>query len=175
MRNSSFPQWTHPFVRAALSASTALALAVPAHAANNCPWLNEATASGLLGGDAVGAFQASSSLQPAVCTFTDRIHGATRTLRIQVETPPDTEARLKSLEKSCGPGITALPAIGNEAVACSTARAGKQIGEQAIGRARDQIFVIRIHSSMPNDPVLTRPTLTARIRTAAAQVSGNLF
>lgn len=152
-----------------------LAAVVSARAANNCPWLNEATASGLLGGEAVGAFEAASSVQPAVCTFTERIGSASRTLQIRVETTPDFAARLKSLEKACGPDIAPLAAIGNEAVTCSAGDPGKRTGERAIGRVRDQVFLIQIGSSLRRDPILTRENLVIRIHSAAEEVSGNLF
>jgi hypothetical protein len=152
-----------------------LAAVVPARAANNCPWLNEATASGLLGGEAVGAFQAATPQQPAICTFTERIGGATRTLQIRVETASDSAARLKSLEKSCGSDIAPLPAIGNEAVSCSVDNPGKRTAEDAIGRVRDQVFLIQIGSSLSKDPVLTRDNLVTRIHSAAEEVSGSLF
>jgi hypothetical protein len=152
-----------------------LAAVVPAHAANNCPWLNEATASGLLGGEAVGAFQVASSAQQAICTFTERIDGATRTLQIRVEAASDSAARLKSLEKSCGPDIAPLAAIGNEAVSCSADDPGKRTAEEAMGRVRDQVFLIQISSTLRKDPILTRDNLITRIHSAAEEVSGNLF
>lgn len=151
------------------------AAAVPAHAANDCPWLNEATASGLLGGAAVGAFQAASPQHPAICTFTERIDDAARTLQIQVETGSDFAARLKSLETSCGSDIAQMPAIGNEAVSCTVHDPGKRTAERVIGRVRDQVFLIQIDSSLKKDPILTRDNLITRIHSAAEEVSGNLF
>ena len=72
-------------------------LVVPAccHAKNNCPWLNEATASGLLGGAAVGDFTAAAPGTPAVCTFVRQDAGATRTLRITVEIAAGTASALR--------------------------------------------------------------------------------
>lgn len=162
-------------LRRAVSCVLMLAAIVPARAANNCPWLNEATASGLLGGEAVGAFQAASSAQPAICTFTERIDGATRSLQIRVETTPNFAARLKSLEKTCGSDIALLAAIGNEAVFCSADNSGNRTAERAIGRVRDQVFLIQIGSSLKKDPILTRDNLVTRIHSAAEEVSGNLF
>jgi hypothetical protein len=51
-----------------------------ARAANNCPWINEATASGLLSGDATGTVTDAAAGQPTVCTFVSRSKGSTHTL-----------------------------------------------------------------------------------------------
>lgn len=143
-------------------------------AENTCPWLNEATASGLLGAQAVGSFLAPAG-QPAVCAFTQQNGGVTRVLRIEVQTVPDASAHLKALEKSCASDAAPLRAIGNEAISCFQAdRAGRPIAE-VFGRVRDQVFVIRVTTSQKNDPVLTRNDLQRIIGTAAEQVAGNLF
>lgn len=172
MANRSF-QSLRSVLRLALILG-ACASGTMAHAANNCPWLNEATASGMLGGQAVGDFQAASPGQPAVCTFTQHQDTATRVLKIQVEIVPDATARLRSMESACGTDRTPLQAIGNEAVACVADDRGRP-GEQALGRVRDQVFTIRISSSLKSDPILTRNELQRLIYTAAEQVAGNLF
>ena len=73
-----------------------LALPVAAKAENNCPWLNEATAGGLLGGDAVG-IKTGADGQPTVCTFTQQGTGVTRTLRLIVEIAPEPHARMSAV------------------------------------------------------------------------------
>lgn len=145
----------------------------PAKAENNCPWLNEATASGLLGGQAVGSYQAPAG-QPSVCAFTQQNGGVTRVLRIEVNTVPDAPTQLKALEKTCSTGAP-LQAIGNEAISCiEDDRAGRPSAE-VFGRVRDQVFSIRVTTSQKNDPSLTRNALQRLIGTAAEQVAGNLF
>jgi hypothetical protein len=146
-----------------------------AMAANNCPWLNEATAGGLLGADAVGAFTQATPGQPAVCLFTSEEQGVRRTLRITVEVVPDTHLRLVHEEQSCGSDATPLKAIGNEAIGCAADDRKGGPGERALGRVRDQLFTIAILSTLKNDPELTRDALKAKIYTAAEQVAGNLF
>ena len=156
-----------PVVAVCITASSA-------KAENNCPWLNEATASGFLGAPAVGTFQAPAG-QPAVCTFTQQSSGTTRVLQLEVETTPDAANHLKALEKSCASNGAPLQAIGNEAITCiSDDRGGRPSGE-VIGRVRDQIFVIRVTTSLKNDPFLARNALQRLINTAAEQVAGNLF
>lgn len=145
-------------------------------AANVCPWMNEATASGLLGGNAIGAYTATTANQPAVCTFTQSASGATRILRITVDViKDDSHTRLMKLEAGCGPNPAPLKAIGNEAVACQVGEPGEGRGARVIGRVRDQVFEILISTTRNDDPILTRDALRIRINTASEQVSGNLF
>lgn len=156
---------------------SALLLGMPAigRAKNNCPWINEATASGLLGGDAVGEFAAPSGGQPAVCTFTRSDAIVTHTLRIAVLVASDFDAGYTSALKECGPDSAAIQAIGNQAVICSADDRKGPLGERVVGRVRDQIFTITISSNLKGDPVFTRQVLKTRIYTAAEQVAGNLF
>lgn len=146
-----------------------------ASAANACPWINEATASGLLGGDSVGSYTEAGNGQPALCVFTQQVAGGLRELRIAVEIAPDPHARLAEAERGCGSDAAPLRAIGNEAVFCMADERRGTLGEQVLGRVRDKVFVIRMTSSVKDDPILTREALKNRISTAAEQVSGNLF
>lgn len=150
-------------------------LAPGAAAAASCPWLNEATASGLLGADATGVYAPAAAGQPAVCTFTEVNSRSPRTLQIRVETAPDAHARLMALNSSCADAASPLAAIGNEAVTCSAAEHRDKPAERAIGRVRDQVFTITLTSSGKQDDVLTRDELQMRIGTAAEQVAGNLY
>ena len=145
-----------------------------AHAANNCAWLNEATASGLLGGDAVGDVSGAAG-EPTVCMFTQMTAGVKRTLRIAVEIATDPHARVGVLAQSCGADAAPIKAIGNEALVCAADDRKAGLGERVVGRVRDQVFAITIASSLKNDPVLNRDALKSRIYTAAEQVAGNLF
>jgi hypothetical protein len=146
----------------------------PARASNDCPWLNEATASGYLGGDAVGAFKGTSAGGPATCTFTQHGEQVTRTLTITVEIVSNPHERFSSIAQSCGAASEPLHAIGNEALSCAMDnRHGAS--EQAVGRVRDQVFSITIHTTAKDDPVLTRDALKSRIYSASEQVAGNLF
>ena len=161
-------------LRRAFQISLALAFCIPAYASNTCPWMNEATASGLLGDEAVGSYRAASIPgQPATCMFTQGA-AAVRTLVIEVEAAPDAATRIKSKQKGCSSDASSLQAIGNEAVMCAADR-GSRLGELVVGRVRDQVFTIRISSSIKGDPVLTRESLMNKISSAAEQVAGNLF
>jgi hypothetical protein len=160
---------------AALFAVSLFAAPAIAHGANNCAWLNEATASGFLGGDAVGEVTDAVTGQPAICTFTQMTAGGKRTLRITVEIASDPHARLATIEQGCGPDAAPLRAIGNEALVCAADDRNAGIGERVLGRVRDQVFTITIASTLKNDPILTRDVLKMKILSAAEQVTGNLF
>lgn len=160
---------------AALALLTVLIFPAASHAAKDCAWMTEATASGLLGSDAVGAFTKAASGQPAVCLFTSDSQGVKRTLRITVEIVQDAHARVGAASQNCGSSPTSLKAIGNEAFACPSDERKGVIGERATGRVRDQFFTIAIASTAKDDPILTRQALETRIYTAAEQVAGNLF
>jgi hypothetical protein len=144
-------------------------------AKNNCPWINEATASGLLGGDAVGEFTEASAGQPAICNFIEKDAAVTRTLRITVLVTPDFNAGLRSAAQACGVDSASIQAIGNQALICAADDRKGALGERIVGRVRDQVFTITLSASLKGDLLLTREALKARIYTAAEQVSGNLF
>ena len=144
-------------------------------AKNNCPWINEATASGLLGGNAEGAFTDATPRQPADCTFTQQDSGVTRTLRITVEQSNAPRQQMSAVGSLCGPNSTPVRAIGNEAMMCSLEGHNSLHGTFMAGRARDQVFTITLRTTLKNDPFLTQDALQAKIHIAAEQVSGNLF
>lgn len=153
-----------------------LGAASVAHAANDCPWINETTASSLLGGDATGVYKAGSEGKPAVCTFTQaKAQGGQRTLEVTIEVVTDPQGRLTQSEHQCGPDAAPLHAIGNQAIFCAADDRPDVRGERAIGRVRDQLFTISLQTSVKDDPVLNREALKSRIYIAAEQVAGSLF
>jgi hypothetical protein len=146
-----------------------------ARAANDCPWLNEATAAGILDGNATGLYVAATPDKPGSCTFTEIASGETHQLIIVVEVAASPHQRMMALEHACTSPSEPLAAIGNEAVHCAAMPRGKPHGELIIGRVRDQVFTIAITSTAKNDPVLEPHELAMRSQTAAEEVSGNLF
>jgi hypothetical protein len=145
------------------------------HASNTCPWMNEATASGLLGAEAVGAYHPASQELPATCAFTQHAGSITRVLRIQVEISKNPTAQLESHKKECGADLAPLPAIGNEAFFCTAIGSGKGLSEMAIGRVRDQVFVIELSTTEKRDTILSHGKLQSASHIAAEQVAGNLY
>jgi hypothetical protein len=134
----------------------ALLIATACRAEDACPYLNAATAAGVLGGAVV------SHNSPDLCVFT---HDSSE-LRIEVVTaaPP--------YKLSCGANPTPLKAIGNEAVACSVEEKNGRVAEQVSGRVRDHVFLVRLFTA---DRSLSRTTLRDKARSIAEQVAGILF
>lgn len=161
-------------VRCIALLAAVLGLSTAARAANNCPWLNEATASGILGNNATGLYEPAEGVKPATCTFTQVEGGITRQLIIAVEIVSNPHDRLVQLTHSCGTQSEPVPSIGNEALRCAGA-AGRAHGERVIGRVRDQVFTITITTTVEQDSILAPHELAMRSLTAAEQVSGNLF
>lgn len=159
-----------------LAAALLLAFFAPrAHAENSCPWLNEATASGFLGGAAVGAYTPAAENQPATCIFIRVENGVTRELQITVEiVSASPHMRVAALASSCMDPAP-LTAIGNEATRCMAHVKGAARAERIVGRVRDQVFTITLSTSQRDDSELTDDVMRTRIGTAAEQISGNLF
>lgn len=153
-----------------------LLLAQPAaRAEKNCPWMNEATAAGLIGEDTSGMYHAEPA-KPALCTFAERANKPMRTFQISIETALDGHNQyLAALWRACGSASTPLSAIGNEAAICTRERHGNVVEALAVGRVRDQIFTVTLGTSVKDDTVLTPAMLKMKISIAAEQVSGNLF
>ena len=84
-----------------------------------CPWLNQATAAGVLGG----------TVTQVGCIFT---RGS---LELRIETAKDFE----SYAATCRSEAVPLKAIGSGALACRG-----ETGEQVVGRVRDRAFLVRI-------------------------------
>src|SRR5580658_4992582 len=87
-------KWTLRRMLPAALAICLIAMPTIGRATNNCAWMNEATASGLLGSEAVGTFTEAAGGQPAVCAFVSQSAGATHTLRITMELATDAHTRL---------------------------------------------------------------------------------
>ena len=162
------------FTRAIALLAVGLGFSTAARAANNCPWLNEATASGILGGDATGLYEPGEGARPATCTFTQMEGGARRQLVITLEIVTNPHDRVVELTHRCGPPSEQVASVGNEALRCAAAD-GKARGERVIGRVRDQVFTIAITTTAERDSVLVPHELAMRSLTAAEEVSGNLF
>jgi hypothetical protein len=152
-----------------------LIFAARGEAKNNCPWMNEATASGLLGGDAVGEFTDVAPGKPASCVFTQAGANFTHALRITVQVTPDTHMHFETAAQACAKNASPLEAIGNEASMCTLDNRSTGLTQLVVGRVRDQLFTITFNTTLKDDPILTRMSLKERAYTAAEQVAGNLF
>jgi hypothetical protein len=137
-----------------------LAFLPMAQATNICPWMNAATASGLLGGEVVATSAISKSQDSGNCEFVRISNGAAK-LRIEVAIMKSPGSDFAAYLGKCASHSKPLKAIGNEAVTCSV----PQNGARVVGRVRNQAFVITLSPAGEDDS----------IRKAAEIVAGNLF
>lgn len=134
-------------------------------AEDKCPWLNAATAAGVLGG-AVKAVVTQTA-----CQFTRQDGSSQSALRIEVEIIA-APSEFASRAAQCGSGAAPLKAIGNEALACTYAEKNGQKAEQVVGRVRNQAFLVRVSTS---DESAAAKDLREKARKVAEQVAGFLF
>jgi hypothetical protein len=153
-----------------------LVLLLPAvcHAQAKCPWINEATARGMLGG-AVTVTANVGDHGEGVCEFSRQQGAAVHQLRIAVDIMADIPKQFPAYLAQCPPKSSPLRAIGNEAVTCSVQEKEKKYGERVVGRVRDQAFVVSVTSSARDDASLSQETCRAKVNLAAEQVAGILF
>jgi hypothetical protein len=138
-------------------------------AAEPCPWLNAATAGGVLGGPITRApTRRAAAGDDRSCEFIRQDGSLLFELRIEVETTPSPAKDFAAYAARCHSAAVPLKAIGNEALACSDG----QLAEQVVGRVRDRVFLIRIGT---NDRSAQTSALRDKARKVAEQVAGILF
>ena len=130
------------------------AICLPA-TCESCPWLNAATAAGVLGGPVNATFSRAN------CDFIRQDGPVVHSLRIEVGNVAQ-----------CSGNATPLRAIGNEAVACSYDGKNGQLAEQVVGRVRERAFLVRMST---NDRSVRSSVLREKARNIAEQVAGILF
>ena len=138
-----------------------IALFLPAIVAaeERCPWLNVATAGGVLGGEV------HATVTPTSCEFVRRVDGFESELRIEV-------VAANGPHEQCGAGAEPITAIGNEAQACAWRGRAGWTAEQVTGRVRDRSFLVRIGT---NNRTASAQDLRGKARNVAEQVAGILF
>jgi hypothetical protein len=139
-----------------------------------CPWLNEATARGILGGP-VTATASISQRGEGVCEFSRQQGAAVHQLRVSVNLINDIPKQFPTYLAQCPPKSTSLRAIGNEAVTCAIEGKADRYGQRIVGRVRDQAFVVTITSSAQNDPSLPQDACRDKANLTAEQIAGILF
>ena len=144
------------------------------HGQAKCPWLNEATAGGILGG-AVTLTANVSEQGAGVCEFSRQQGAVVHQLRISVSIMTDISKQFPEYLAQCPPKSAPLRAIGNEAVMCSVESNAEQCAEQVVGRVRDQAFVVRVSTSTQQDPSMTGEMRRQKVNLVAQQVAGILF
>lgn len=140
-----------------------------------CPWLNAATARGVLGGDVQMAVSALSVQGDATCEFKSRHNSAVYTLRIAVHTMALSAHDFPLFLAQCGGTTVPLTGIGNEAVQCVAKSSSDSGTEQIIGRVRDRAFVLAVRANSAARPTAAKGGLSDDTRNVAEQVAGALF
>ena len=153
-----------------------LTMFVPAvcHGQAKCPWINEATASGILGG-AVTVTAKVTDQTTGTCVFSRKKGAVVHQLRISVNLMSDFSKQFPSYLAQCQPKSSPLRAIGNEAVICSIQGKAGHYGEIVVGRVRNQAFVVSVSSSVRDDPTMTQEMRREKVSLVSEQVSGILF
>ena len=137
-----------------------------------CPWINEATARGVLGGPLTVRTNIHER-GDGVCEFS-RKAVAVHELHISVELMTDIPKQFPSIRSRCPSNSTPLRAIGNEAVMCSVQEKGLY-AEKVVGRVREQAFVVSVSSSVQDDPTMTVEMRREKVHLVAEEVAGTLF
>jgi hypothetical protein len=140
-----------------------------------CPWLNVATATGVLRSSEQSPIAILAEGGKAACDFTYRDPTASRELKITVEEVNDVQQAMTAYKARCSSPAEPLRGIGNEAVTCAVGSKGKSFGQRVIGIVRDQIFTVTLTTSAPKDPVMPQEALEEKSRNISEQVAGALF
>ena len=143
------------------------------HGQAKCPWMNEATARGVLGGP-VTVKANIHERGDGVCEFSRKEGAAVHELRILVELMTDIPKQFPNVRSQCPSNSTPLRATGNEALMCSIQEKGLYV-EKVVGRVREQAFVVSVSSSVQDDPSMTLDMRREKVHLVAEQVAGILF
>lgn len=151
-------------------------LAINCNAQSPCPWLNAATASGVLGGSASTEVN-NTGANTGVCVFRFQDGTQTNTLRISVikaDKPENAGKEMLPYESKCTTPGQPQKGVGNEAILCAS-DTDKSIGELVVGRVRDNIFTVAIYAGAGNQPATAKDALAENAGEIAKQVAGILF
>lgn len=144
-----------------------------ARAAQLCPWLNAATAAGVLEGPVTVTVSFSDPHNTdGVCEFIHKVDHSVRTLRIEVGTMTDLSQEFPRYVAKCKGDARPVKAIGNEATECAAPGAKQQVAEQVVSRVRDRAFIVGVSS---NDPSAKPDVIREKAAKIAQQVAGILF
>ena len=144
-------------------------------AQNQCPWLNEATAAGVLGGEVQVNTTSLTPQGDTTCDFKRTQQASVFELRIAVRTMALPSKDFAASLAQCAGTPVPLKAIGNEAFQCVQRNNSSNGGEQIIGRVRDRAFVIYIKRGSARQSTLPQNGLSEEGRNVAEQVAGALF
>ena len=144
--------------------------------AENCAWLNAATAGGLLRGD-VSMKVTHTGAADMTCEFTLKQGSTLSTLEIAVHTMGMVAHEYPRYVAQCGSTTVPLKGVGNEAVECTLKPTPERRLEQIVSRVRDRAFLLKwtMPAGDASAPGLSEEELHEKIRNVAEQVAGSLF
>ena len=143
---------------------TSLPAACQTHAV--CPWINVATASGVLGGEATLSLT-NPSPTVTTCRFDYKSGEEVRELTVQITAMTDLGKDYALFKAMCGGDATPLRAIGNEAVMCPDNNPGTAHSERVVSRVRNSAFVLRLSTTAKSSPVMTQDSIEEKLRFVA--------
>ena len=149
----------------------ALLMSALCRAETGCPWLNRATAAGVLRGP-VSLEVSNGAEAGGVCIF--RRQETASSLKIVVHGAAAAAGSALPFRSQCTSSIASLRGIGNEAVLCAVG-SRKVRGEQVIGRVRDRLFVVDLRMKREAGQPPGRESLQGEAERISEQVAGALF
>jgi hypothetical protein len=140
-----------------------------------CPWLNAATAAGVLGGEVQASTTALTPQGDTTCDFKRTQQSVVFALKIAVHTMVLPSKDFAAYLAQCSGTPVPLKAIGNEAFQCVPSKYSNIGEEQIIGRVRDRAFIIDIKRGSARQSTSPQNGLSEEARNIAEQVAGALF
>ena len=169
-----YAQSTHAQTPPAQSTYPQTPPASPTPAHTKCPWINEATARGILGGPVTLTVTVNDQGAGA-CDYSRQQAAAVRHLRISVDNMTDIPKQFPAYLAQCPPKSPSLRAIGNEAIFCTIQFSPDKYAEKVVSRVRAQAFVVSVSSTISDDPSMTQEMRREKANQIAEQVAGILF
>jgi hypothetical protein len=183
LRSSFLPKHCRRHLALAVCLLLAAAAQLHAQKVEGCPWLNAATAAGVLGSEVhmsvTNTAKSSAELlngatPDTTCEFTS-LHGSpAATLRIVVRTSLDRSKEYSTLIATCGSPTRRIVGVGNEAVGCS-AKKGSVVTEQIVARVRQRAFVVSLSKPGSGAGSEEDQALLDKLQNTAEQIAGSLF
>jgi hypothetical protein len=140
-----------------------------------CPWLNAATAAGVLGGDVQASALPLTLQGDTTCDFKRIEHSAVFSLTITVHTMSLPSKDFSTYLTQCTGTAVRLKGIGNEAIQCVSSSKLSNGEEQIIGRVRERAFIIDLKRGSTKQSTANQVGLSDEARNIAEQVAGALF
>ncbi|MGD0445860.1 MAG: hypothetical protein ABSA39_18150 [Edaphobacter sp.] len=159
---------------------------VHAQQVEGCPWLNRATAAGVLGGDVRLTVthpekdqieQINGAPADATCEFKLLIGTPGTILRIAVHTLQDHKKDFGAYLALCGSSGHRLFGVGNEAIACVVQNDQGEVTQQVIARVRERAFLFTwsMPKPKPGSSEKDLQTIRDKVQNMTEQIAGSLF